>query len=63
MSSTPLPQSTESRAVNVAGGNSRCYATDQDWTRQKDLIRDLYEKQPLAKVMCTMESQHDFRAT
>ncbi|KAK3172044.1 hypothetical protein OEA41_004128 [Lepraria neglecta] len=39
------------------------WATEQDWTRHHALIRQLYEKNPLPKVMRLMESQHGFKAT
>lgn len=50
-------------STTTAVGNPSSYATKQDWTRHRDLIAQLYEKQPLADVMRTMESQHGFRAT
>ena len=43
--------------------NRSAWATEEDWTRRHALIRQLYEKNPLPKVMRLMESQHGFKAT
>ncbi len=39
------------------------WATKEDWIAKQGLIAQLYEKQPLEKVMHLMETQHGFKAT
>ena len=41
----------------------RVWATEQDWTRHRALITELYGENKLPKVMSIMESQQGFKAT
>ena len=41
----------------------RIWATEQDWTRHRALITELYGENKLPKVMSIMESQQGFKAT
>ncbi len=41
----------------------RVWATENDWTRHRALITELYGENKLPKVMSVMESQQGFKAT
>ena len=50
-------------SVVTQSNTPRFWATQNDWTRHRALITELYEENKLPKVMSIMESQEGFKAT
>ena len=47
----------------MAGPAQLGWAAEANWRRFRPVITELYQHEPLKKVMETMETQHGFKAT
>lgn len=63
MATTSYVSGTVCVSQNEDDARQIAWATSVDWGRHRTLIAQLYQENPMAKVMQIMENEHGFKAT